>query len=133
MMRSNAKHRRQRLVRIVDRKTFLSLPAGTAYCKGKKWYFESLAFKGESLPNDWLYIDPAWVDANDSGEAFDRLEEMLESNVSYPMETDCRRDGLFDEAAVFMVFEDNDLKQLFALLAKALSVGSQAEEAKANG
>lgn len=109
-------------MRIVNRETFLTLPEGTAYCKGKRWAFDGLCFKGDSRGNDWSYIHPEWVDANDSGEAFDRLEEMLSQGASYPMNTAYGRDGCFDDEDIFMIFEADDLDRLAILISEARQV-----------
>lgn len=111
-------------MRVVNRETFLKLPAGTVYAKGVPWSFNSLCFKGESLGNDWYEHDPAWVEANDSGEAFDRLERMLHQGASYPMEDAEGRDGLFDADAIFLIFEKADLEKLRGLIDNAISVTS---------
>lgn len=102
-------------MRIVDRKTFLTLPVGTAYCKGREpptWIFEGICFKGEPMDDgvdDWREIDHAWVDADDSNQAFDRLDEMLATGRSYPMQDSQCRDGLFDQNIVFIIFDIEDL------------------------
>lgn len=99
-------------MRVVDRKTFLTLPAGTIYCKGVRWAFEGLCIKDDSLGNDWIYLDPAWPSAHDSGEAVDLLEGSLETGSSFPCEDDMGRDGCFTEDAVFLIFEKDDLMSL---------------------
>jgi len=98
-------------MRVYTRSDFLKLPAGTVYCQGERWYFGGLTFKGESLDNDWYQVNPAWVDGKDSTECFERLEEMLNNRMSYPMQGDECRDGLFD-ANLFLVLEKDDLLQL---------------------
>lgn len=113
-------------MRVVDRKTFLALPPGTAYCKGAKWYFNGLCFKHENAgTNDWYGFDPAWVDGNDSGECFDRLEEMAERGASYPMQDSISRDGLFDADALFLVFERDDLLRLREMVDEAIAAAPQ--------
>lgn len=99
-------------MRIYTRKEFLKLPAGVAYCKGIKWCFDGLNFKGDSLSNDWWSTDPAWVDGEDSAMCFSRLEEMLESGASYPIQEDQGRDGLFQEDDIFLVLDKYDLLKL---------------------
>jgi hypothetical protein len=110
-------------MRCVDRKTFLSLPAGTIYCKGKQWFFEGLCIKGDSIGDiDWYEHDPAWVDADDSGEAFDRLEKMLTAGASFPMQDSECRDALFDKEAIFLIFERDDLQKLRGYVDTALNL-----------
>lgn len=108
-------------MRCVDRRTFLTLPIGTAYCKGGKWHFEGLCFKGETLGNDWYERDPAWIAMPDSGECFVRLEDMLANGASHRMQTSECRDGLFDEDAIFLVLERGDLEALRGWIDGALA------------
>lgn len=110
-------------MKIVDRKTFLALPEGTIYAKGVPWSFEGLSIKDENAgSNDWWYLEPCWVEANDSSEVFDRLTEMQERGASYPMQTSITRDGLYDEDAIFLVFERDDLLKLREMVDKAIAV-----------
>lgn len=113
-------------MRIYRRKEFLALPAGTAYCKGKEFVFEGLTFKGEGygMANDWFVFDPAWVDGQDSGECLHRLDEMLQAGASYPMQDSICRDGLYDDDAIFLVFERADLMKLREHIDAAIAVAS---------
>jgi hypothetical protein len=97
-------------MRVVNRKTFLTLPAGTIYCKGVPWAFDGLCIKGDSLENDWIYLDPAWPSAHDSGEATALLDQSLEAGSSFPCEESYGRDGCFDDKDVFLIFEKPDLE-----------------------
>ena len=108
-------------MRVVNRKTFLTLPAGTIYCKGVRWAFDSLCIKDDSLANDWIYLNPAWPSAHDSGEAIDLLERSLETGSSFACEDDYGRDGCFNDADVFLIFEADDLKSLRSNIDRALS------------
>ena len=109
-------------MRIYGRKEFLKLPAGTAYFKGKRWHFDGLTFKGDSLRNDWFETDPGWIDGKGSGECFDRLEEMLTDGASYPMQGVERRDGCYDDDDLFLVPERDDLLKLREWIDAAISV-----------
>jgi hypothetical protein len=108
-------------MKVVDRKTFLSLPAGTIYCKGKRWYFDGICIKADSLESDWVYLNPAWPDAHDSGEAVELLEMSLETGSSFPCETAFGRDGCFDDDALFLVFEKPDLESLRGYIDQAIA------------
>jgi len=107
-------------MRIVDRKTFLTLPAGTIYCKGVQWAFDGICIKDDSMENDWIYLDPAWPSAHDSGEAIDLLEKSLETGSSFACEDAFGRDGCFDEENVFLISEKDDLKALRSHIDRAL-------------
>lgn len=109
-------------MRVVDRKTFLSLPAGTIYCKGVQWAFEGICIKDDSLQNDWIYLNPAWPAAHDSGAAMDYLETSLADGASFACEDAFGRDGCFDEDAVFLVFEMDDLFALKNRIETAIDI-----------
>jgi hypothetical protein len=117
-------------MKIVDRATFLAMPAGVAYVKVPERWAPSggLSFKEDTCRDhegrafDWWSLDPAWVDGNDCGECTDRLDEMIDHGASYPMQVAVGRDGLFDEGDMFMVFEADDLDKLAEAIQKARSV-----------
>jgi hypothetical protein len=110
-------------MKIYRRKQFLQLPVGTIYAKGERWCFGSLHIKHDTTDyGDWWSLDPCWIAANDSGEAADRLDEMLDKGASFPMEDAVSRDGLHEEDALFLVFERDDLLQLRDVIDKAISI-----------
>lgn len=109
-------------MRIYNREEFLKLPAGTIYGKGKPWFFDGVNVKGDTTGNDWGYLNPLWVEAEDTGEAIDRLTGMLERGESQPMEDSFGRDGCYDEDDIFLVFERADLDQLRDWIDGAISV-----------
>jgi hypothetical protein len=99
------------------------MPSGTIYCKGTKWAFEGICIKGASIGGiDWYEHDPAWVDADDSGQAFDRLEAMLNTGASFPMQDSECRDGMFDKENIFLIFERDDLRKLQSYIQVALTL-----------
>lgn len=103
-------------MKVVNRENFLKLPSGTVYSKGKEWYFDAFNIKAESWDNDWVYLDLCWVECNESGQGFDRLQDSLENGTSYPMPTSYGRDGGFDKEDLFLIFEEEDLKKLRELI-----------------
>jgi hypothetical protein len=110
-------------MRIYRRKEFLQLPEGTFYAKGKPWYFGPLEIKHDTTDyGDWWSLDPCWIAANNSGEAVDRLDQMLDKGSSFPMEDAISRDGLHEEDALFLVFEKDDLRGLRDMIDKAISL-----------
>lgn len=110
-------------MKIFRRDEFLELPEGTVYCKGKEWWFQGLEFKHERAgKNDWYAASPNWVEGSGTEECLDRLEEMLETGASYPMQTSICRDGLFDDDAIFLVLEKADLLELRDWVDAALAV-----------
>jgi hypothetical protein len=108
-------------MRVVNRTDFLKLPAGTIYCKGTPWAFDGLCIKGDSLPNDWTFLDPAWPSAFDSGEAADLLDKSLADGSSFAGEDAYGRDGCFDDREVFLIFEKDDLLALRSRIDAALT------------
>jgi len=112
-------------MRVVNRKDFLVLPAGTIYCKGVPWAFDGICIKDDSLANDWIYLDMAWPSAHDSGDAMALLDTSLETGSSFPCEESFGRDGCFDEGAVFLIFEPADLWALRGRIDVALAAATQ--------
>lgn len=103
-------------MRVYNRKGFLQLPDGTIFCKGTRWCFDNLSIKGHSWEDDFLYVDLCNIDANESGQWVDRLEDSLSNGTSYPINNQAARDGLFDEDAIFLVFEEKDLEFLIDVM-----------------
>lgn len=110
-------------MRVMKRAEFLQQPAGTIYSKAPPWGFMSLEIKSETWDNDWVCLNPCWVDADSSEESMGRLEDMLANGTSYPGTQAFGRDGFFDgEDVVFLVFERADLEALQEHIAGALAV-----------
>ena len=113
-------------MRIVNREGFMEMPEGTFYCKGGQWTFSELCVKGETLRNadgtstDWEYARFNWVEAKDSGEAYDRQDEMLAKGTSYPMDGSYGRDGMYEKYDLFLVFEYADLASLRDLITETM-------------
>ncbi len=101
-------------MRIYNRKDFLSLPAGTFFCKGVEWCFAEMNIKGKSWSNDkyndFFYTRIHDIDAFSSEELFDRYDEMLKTGKSYQINQTEQRDGLFEEESIYLVFEKDDLE-----------------------
>lgn len=111
-------------MRVLSRADFLKMPAGTMYAKGEPWAFDGIHVRGDTMPNgnDWDCAQLAWIDSDDSGQAVDRLDDMLENGASYPMDASYGRDGCFNEADLFLVFERADLIQLGKIVDQAILV-----------
>jgi len=99
---------------------FRKLPEGTLFCECERWVFGTLHVKGETWERDFLLRDLQSIDAEDSGEWGRRLDEMLESGASYPINGDYGRDGSFNENALFLVYEREDLLELRRTIDEAL-------------
>lgn len=103
-------------MKIINRKAFLAMPEGTVYAKiPKRWIVDDLCVKYDSLANDWFYMSFDWVDAENSVEASQRMNQM-EQGSSYPIQKSITRDGLFDETDQFLIYEKNDIDFIIAEL-----------------
>lgn len=114
-------------MKIVDRKTFLSLPAETLFSKYEPCVFGDLCIKGDTLgSNDFAYQQIAdAIACNDSGEFADKLLAAERTGGSVALDLDCQgRDGLFDDDQLFVVWEPADVAALIARLSKCASGGA---------
>jgi hypothetical protein len=113
-------------MKIVKLDEFLAMPAGTLFAKYKPCVFGDLCIKEESIPEyrDFIYqpiVDS--LDANDSNQHFDMLDESLKTGKSIPMDFDClNRDGFYDADQLYAVFERADVEALIERLKQALSL-----------
>lgn len=93
-------------MKVVSRKEFLVMPAGTLYTPFKPCYTEGLAVKGETLDNgdDWFYTE--LVASSESCAGLD----MLNNGEELPFNTDWQgRDGAFDQDQKFIVYSPADV------------------------
>lgn len=98
-------------MKIVNRKKFLTLPSGTLYTEYEgDLAFNCLAVKYDSLKNDWFFADLIDVDANDSGDLFDILEEAENGKETPLSHVETQRDGAFEEDQRFAVFTKEDIE-----------------------
>ncbi len=113
-------------MRIVDRKTFLALPAGAVFATYAPSFFGEWRIKGESLPVPGVesggdFIAESLVSTyptgwNDSGDVFDAYDRMV-AGASVEMEATAGRDGAFVSDQLFAVLEASDLDLLRQVLA----------------
>lgn len=127
-------------MRIVDRKTFLSLPAGTIFVKFPAQPSDGsfldlghdgeVAIKGETVGADFVVqpLFPLFDGDVDSEMNVGRMEDMLKGIESPPLDYDyAGRDGLFDQDQLFAVWNRQDAEGLIARLQRALADGYSAE------
>lgn len=121
-------------MRIVDRKTFLELPAGTVFMKfpaqPEDGSYINLADDGEVQIKWRTCAGVDFVSQNlvpfpegwkDSGDIADDQVAMLRGDEGKPADYDCAgRDGLFDEGQLFLVWNEVDHEKLIELLQRAL-------------
>lgn len=113
-------------MRIYRRSEFLKLPPGTIYAQGKRWFFGQMSVKGDTIESgDWACLSPMWIEADDDGDQWRKLEGMLECGASEPIATSYGRDGRFDEGALFLVPEVQDLERLRDMIDSAIAVAKK--------
>jgi hypothetical protein len=111
-------------MKIVKRREFLKLPAGTLYSKYVHCAFEELQIKGDSLANDWFYQEIASaIDNTGSDDWSNKLFKAAETGESLPMDFNCQgRDGCFEsDEQMFAIWEHYDVMALIQRLQAALS------------
>lgn len=107
-------------MKIVDRKTFLSLPAGTLFSKFEPDIFSDIRIKEDTCgDNDWFEQQIAdAIECSGSENFADKCDRMV-NGESVKMDFDCiGRDGCFDDDQLFAVWEQADIDALIARLQK---------------
>ena len=102
------------MARVMTPEQFRACGAGTLFAFGTRWAFGSLLILDEIVEGDGFWgfwaTDPAWVDADDCGEAVQRLDAMEQGGASFPAHTSAAKymsyDG--DPMDVFLVLEESD-------------------------
>ena len=110
-------------MKIVNRKTFLGMPAGTVFAKFSPHIFGDLCIKGESIGDiDFFYqqiVDA--IAARDSGEEVDILDAALEEGAELEFDFYCEtRDGLYEQDQLFAVWSAKDVRTLIGRLEKTV-------------
>lgn len=116
-------------MKIIDRKTFLAMPAETLYAKYEPCIFHGMMIKGDTIigfdgePIDWFYQQ--LVDAlksSDCGEWGALLDESQSTGKSIPMNFEMQsRDGCFEDDQLFAVFEPQDVHALITRLQRCIA------------
>lgn len=106
-------------MRIVDRATFMTLPAGTIFAKiPEPIIIQEMCVKGDTIFSgegkaiDWAYMPIANWDSAGSGHWADLYGRMANYGESHPCESIYGRDGMFSESDKFLIFERHDLLEL---------------------
>lgn len=110
-------------MKIVDRKTFLSMPGETLFSKYEPCNFGPLEIKSDTVgANDFLsqqIVDA--VRCNNSAEFADILLDAQRTGASFSMDFDyLGRDGMFDDEQLFAIWEPDDVAALIERLTKLL-------------
>lgn len=115
-------------MRIVKRKEFLSLPAGTLFSEYEPCFFRDLRIKEQTLPtNDFIVqsiADAVDISCEDFGVT---LEIARITGSSIKMDFYCAgRDGAFEpDDGLFAVWEPADVRALIVRLQDALERSEQ--------
>ncbi len=103
-------------MKVVDRKEFLKLPAGTLYTLFKPCYTDGLAIKHVTLDNDdWFYTELIASTVEDNGDTKLNNGEELPFNADW-----MGRDGGFDPEQMFIVYSPVDIFVFAETLAKLI-------------
>jgi len=108
-------------MKIVDLKTFLSLPNGTIFQKYAPHFGEVIAIKRENVgERDFWYtsIDGMSATKGDcENEIFYQHEIALRQGASFDLDFNVwSRDGCFNDDQMFLIWERKDVEALKALL-----------------
>ncbi len=107
-------------MQIIDRKGFLSLPAGIIYHKYRSLGdFGQLAVKHDTCGNDWYYADLYGdIDCYNSNEYIDKMSQYEKTGEDFRFDRDSNinRDGLYQEDELFAVYDPKDVVALITRL-----------------
>ena len=110
-------------MKIINRKDFLKMPAGTLFAKYKPCVFGDMMIKGDSLRNDFFcqqIVDA--VDCDNSEEFHDILVDAEENGAAFNLDLNCEmRDGMFDDGELFAVWSEDDVQALVDRLKETIT------------
>ena len=104
-------------MKVVNRKEFLAMPAGTLYTEFKPCYANGFAIKHDTLDNgdDWFYTELIA-----SSVVCDGLVEMNDGK-ELPYDSNWQgRDGGFDQDQLFIVYSPVDIQMFADTLARLI-------------
>jgi hypothetical protein len=113
-------------VKIVDRQTFLAMPAGTVFSEYEPEVFGCLLIKGDTIVSDGDSIDFFYQPVADSLLGYDvsTVIAMMESGQDVPVDLDAQcRDGGFVDHQRYAVWSRADVEALVARLQATLAHG----------
>lgn len=112
-------------MRIVDRKTFLSLSPNTLFSKYEPFVFGPLEIKMDTLDSNDFIVQEVHdsVDCESMEDRDEKLTNAERIGDAFCMDFDCcGRDGCFDENQLFAVWDDHDVKLLIGRLKHCIGV-----------
>ncbi|MGV2495051.1 hypothetical protein [Pelagerythrobacter aerophilus] len=109
---------------IVDRQTFLLLPAGTVYAKvtdAETGEFGAVCIKGETVGTDWYEqrLIGEFTEVDSADDRTEAMSAMRRGESRTPDFETRRRDGLCKADQLFAVFEQADVIALTFRLTRA--------------
>jgi hypothetical protein len=119
-------------MKIVNRETFLKMPAETVYSEYKPCAFDQVCIKGETTGNDFYvnYVTQT-LDCKNSEEFVDILFAAEKSGDSFPLDFDTEgRDGMFDDEQLFAVWDKQDIEGLIERLKQTIADQPRVDESK---
>ena len=111
-------------MKIVDYKTFVSLPKGTLYRETEPCTFGELQIKQETINEgrDWFLTRLDYIKESNSSDDFLECYKQMENGQSLNLDIYCKeRDGMFDYDRKFLVYENKDVIKLIELLNKCIN------------
>lgn len=129
-------------MKIVDRATFLALPAGTVYAKwgsagalapkADDLTYGEVAVKGDTVADaDWVILDllPWPEDCQDSEQWADTMIAAVAGTPTAPLDIGDggARDGLFEADQLFAVFSKVEVERLVAMFTWSLKTAYGSE------
>ena len=106
------------MAKIVDKKTFLSLPENTLYRECEPCILGDLSIKLDTMGDNDFYVqelDALNVDDDDG------MIAMFEAgDVTFDLEY-AGRNGAYENDQQYLVYEDDDVKQLIARLLECIN------------
>ena len=115
-------------MKIVNRTTFLALPAGTLYQKFQPNVTEEqLSIKTHNCgDDDWFHMEISGTMIREE-KGFPSFQEMREDGTPSPAYFGIGRDGCFDKDQLFLIWEPDDVGRLVQVLVASQQRGWNGE------
>lgn len=117
-------------MKILSRDTLLRYPSGTIFSDGKRWYFNRLNIKGDTIGETFYYRDLLWPQIPENStcanDCFYVLDDSLVNGKSYKASEDFdRTDNIYDHndyPPIYAVFEEGDLEEMIKYAKESLKI-----------
>lgn len=115
-------------MKIVSKSELVKMPKGALFAdfrngpdrmwtKGPEFILVGPSrFSYNEEPNDFYYISLDTPDHHDTGELFQRCDDMAANGTSYPVDLVIQREGLYDSNRRYIVWEADDVARIINLL-----------------